>query len=57
LRSFNTETGSNFSLHKFGKALDPEFKDTNVYSIRQDIIENPEDEDFQYITGLELEIS
>lgn len=57
LRDFNTTTGAQFSSHKFGRALDPEFRDADVYSIRQDILDNPQDEDFKYITELELDIS
>jgi len=55
LRTKNSKYYSPTSQHSIGRAVDCIFSDYNVDSVRQYIINNPED--FPYIKGIELDVS
>lgn len=48
--------GSVFSQHRFGRALDLEPVEVTVEEIRQDILREPESEEFEHITAIELNV-
>ncbi len=56
-RPWNCETGAEWSQHKWGRAGDLHPQDYTAEEIRQDIIENPFQDEFKYITCIELDIS
>lgn len=49
--------GANFSQHKFGRAGDSDVEGMEAEEVRQDILANPYDEDFAFITAIELEVN
>ena len=49
--------GAEWSQHKFGRAGDLHPEEYTAEEIRQDIIDNPTQEEFKYITCIELDIS
>ena len=48
---------SDYSGHRHGKSLDQVFAEVTAEEVRQDILADPDHEDFQYITELELGVS
>jgi hypothetical protein len=48
---------STYSQHSFGRAADCLFADYTAEQVRQDILDNPDDEDFKYINSIELGVS
>ena len=48
--------GSVFSQHRFGRAADLVPVEESVDKIRQDILREPEKEEFEYITAIELNV-
>lgn len=46
--------GSVYSQHRFGRALDLEPIDVTAEEIRQDMLKEPADMEFEYITAIEL---
>lgn len=56
-RPFDCEIGAEWSQHKFGRAGDPKFKEVDAEEIRQDILSNPWDIEFEHIACLEMNIS
>ena len=57
LRTFDTLTGAKWSQHKFARALDGKFKETDVNEIRKDILDDPFNDRFKYITCIEMKTS
>ncbi len=57
LRTPNSTWYSVYSQHTYGRAADCLFKDYTAEQVRQDILDNPDDEDFKYINSLELGVS
>lgn len=55
LRPYDSLIGAFGSFHKFGKAFDLKFN--SIEQIRQDILNNPFQEEFKYITCLEMDVS
>lgn len=53
----NCEIGSKLSQHRYGRALDLIPQYIGAQKIRDEIFASPHDEDFQYITCLEDDIS
>lgn len=53
----NDPDGARLSAHKRGQALDIIFNKVRAQKVRQDILDNPGDPDFEYITLLETNIS
>jgi len=56
-RSWPTKVGSQYSQHKFGRALDLIPIKVEAEEIRQDIIANPTREMYEYITAIETGVS
>lgn len=57
IRPMNSTTGSQYSQHKFGRALDLNFKNATPDEIRADMKANPDREAYKYIRGVEEGIS
>lgn len=53
----DTRIGAEWSQHKFGRGFDSKFADLNAEDIRQDILNDPFDPDFEYITCIEMNVS
>lgn len=53
MRPFNTSTGSLYSQHKFGRALDLNFANATPDEIRADMKKNPAREAYKFIRGIE----
>jgi hypothetical protein len=56
-RPFNTTVGAALSQHKFGRALDLVPIKVTAEEIRQDIIANPDREEYGLIKAIETDIS
>jgi len=56
-RPFNCGVGARFSQHKFGRAIDSVPLDYPVEKIRNQIINEPGNPDFKYITCIEKNVS
>jgi hypothetical protein len=56
-RPFDCPIGAEWSGHKFGVSLDINFRDATAEEIREDIREDPEREEFKYITEIENKVS
>jgi hypothetical protein len=54
LRTEGSPFGTEYSQHRFGRAADCIFADVTAEQVRQDVLDNPDDEDFKYITSIEL---
>jgi hypothetical protein len=52
LRTESTPYGSQYSQHRFGRALDHIFADVTAEEVRQDILQHPEQ--FSLVTSIEL---
>lgn len=52
-----TMTGAEYSQHRFGRATDKKFSETDVVQIIEDMHENPDDPAFKYITCVEETIN
>ncbi len=57
LRVFGCPYFSPYSQHTFGRAADPVFAETTAEQVRQDFLNNPDDECFEYINSIELGVS
>ncbi|MDX2346777.1 MAG: hypothetical protein QNK11_07905 [Legionella sp.] len=57
LRTSDSPYYSAFSQHSFGRAADCLFSEKSVEEVRQDILANPQDDDFKLIGSLELGVS
>jgi len=57
LRDPRTGTGAAWSQHKFGRGTDKKFDKVTAEEIRQDILANPNNEAFQFITCIEMGVS
>jgi len=57
LRTPESPYYSKYSQHTHGRACDIIFKHVTAEQVRQDILENPDDEIFEYINSLELGVS
>ncbi len=57
LRTKDSPWYSTYSQHTFGRAADCLFADFTAEQIRQDILADPDHEDFKYINSLELDVS
>lgn len=53
----NKNNFSSTSQHCFGRGIDYKFRHTTVDEVRNDILNNPNAERYQYITAVELEVS
>ena len=49
--------GAALSQHCFGRGLDGDVEDVSAEEVRQDILKNPDCENFKYITALELGVN
>ena len=49
--------GAAYSQHRFGRALDMNFYDVDVETVRRDILNNPYDTTFEFITEIESDVS
>jgi len=56
-RDLSCEIGSELSQHKFGRAADLKPSQTTSEAIRKDILANPDDDAFKYITCIEEGVS
>jgi hypothetical protein len=56
-RPGDSEVGSEYSQHKFGRALDCTFKNSTAETIRLEIMANKWPVHFQHITCIEAEVS
>lgn len=56
LRDPMSKTGSLWSQHKFGRALDLVPRNTTAAQIRHDIINNPKVPEFAHITCIEMDV-
>lgn len=56
-RPGDCSVGALFSQHKYGRALDLKPQDIDAESIRQDILADPWNTTFAYITCVELDVS
>lgn len=56
-RPFNCEIGAEWSQHKFGRAGDPVFAEAEAEEVRQEILANPYNLEFEYITCIEMDVS
>ena len=57
LRTSDSPYYSAFSQHTFGRAADCLFSGISAEEVRQDILANPQDNDFKLIGSLELGVS
>lgn len=58
LRPEDTATGAALSMHKFGKATDLDsLKGIKPEELRQDILKNPNCDDFKFITCIESDVN
>ena len=57
LRTSDSPYYSAFSQHTFGRAADCLFSGISAEEVRQDILANPQDDDFKLIGSLELGVS
>ena len=57
LRKPDTKTGSKWSDHKYGRAVDFDVEGMTAAEVRKDILANKDHEDFKYITILEDGVS
>ncbi|RKZ70564.1 MAG: hypothetical protein DRQ44_00210 [Gammaproteobacteria bacterium] len=57
LRTSDSPYYSAFSQHSFGRAADCLFTGKSAEEVRQDILANPQDDDFKLIGSLELGVS
>jgi hypothetical protein len=53
MRSFDSDTGASLSLHKFGSAFDFNLTKTTPAQFHKDLMDNPNDPEFKWITGKE----
>jgi len=53
LRTVDSSCFSTYSQHSFGRAVDVIFKDVTAESVRQAILENPDDTAFELINSFE----
>ena len=56
-RTFDCKVGASLSQHKFGRALDSFPLEAGVEKIRKDIIDNPDEDEFKFITCIEMDVS
>lgn len=56
MRPFDCPVGSELSQHKFLRAADPTPEDMPAEQIRKDILADPWQEDFKYITCIEMNV-
>jgi len=56
-RSRDCSVGAQFSQHKMGCAADIVFTGVEADAVRSDILANPHQEEFQFITFLEMNVS
>jgi len=56
-RSKDCDVGASLSQHKMGCAADMAFVHVTTESIREDILAQPSDEAFEYITCIEMEVN
>jgi hypothetical protein len=56
-RPTNSLIGATFSQHKYGRAGDLKPVNTTAAAIRGDILNAPNHPDFQFITGIEMNVS
>lgn len=56
-RPCNCEVGAQFSQHKFGRALDMNFRDYTAEQVREMILNDPWNEAFKFITRIEGGVS
>ncbi len=54
-RTYNS--GAAYSQHRHGRAMDVNFVRITVEQVRADIMDDPNDPAFEYITGLELDVN
>ena len=57
LRTPNSPHYRPYSQHSFGRAADRLFDDITAEAVRQDILANPNDPDFELIGSIELDVS
>jgi len=57
LRTSDSPYYSRFSQHSFGRAVDVLFKNITAEEVRQDILNNKNDEAFEYINSFESNVS
>ena len=57
LRTSDSPYYSRFSQHSFGRAADCLFKNKTAEEVRKEIINNPDDPDFELIGSVELGVS
>jgi hypothetical protein len=57
LRTSDSPYYSPYSQHSFGRAADCIFKNVSTDKVRQDILKNPDKEEFKYINAVELKVS
>ncbi len=55
-KDYGSDTGSSLSQHYSGRALDLIPRNTTVDEIRNDILDNPFDPTFEYITCIEMDV-
>lgn len=53
MRPMTDTTGSKYSQHRFGRALDLKFKNATADEVRADMKANPTREAYKYIRGIE----
>lgn len=56
-RPFDCSTGAFLSQHKFGRAIDLFPMDTTVDDVRDDIINNQNDDAYKLISAIELDVN
>lgn len=56
LRTPDSPYYSRYSQHSFGRAADCLFSNTTTEAVRQDILDNPDDPDFEFIGSVELDV-
>ncbi|MCP3898619.1 MAG: hypothetical protein GY707_02670, partial [Desulfobacteraceae bacterium] len=57
LRTPNSPYYRTYSQHSFGRAVDCLFDEKSAEEVRQDILANPDDPDFELIGSIELDVS
>jgi len=53
-RPRNCPVGAELSYHKIGSAVDMVFTDVSAETVRRELLENPFDETFQFVTSIEM---
>jgi len=56
-RPFNCGIGSELSQHKFGRGADSNHADASPEEIREDIINNPDRKEYEFITCIEMDVT